>query len=132
MAIKFSKYHGCGNDFICIDGRELSIDYIPFAKQWCQRGFGVGADGILVLEESVVADFKMTVVNADGSIPEMCGNGLRCFIAYLIHQRLTNNTILRIETLAGIGGQYFGFSVSNPDGVYSDGEGCFSDESSRI
>ncbi len=102
MAIKFSKYHGCGNDFICVDGRGLTIDYALFAKRWCQRGFAVGADGVLFLEESAIADFKMTVVNADGSIPEMCGNGLRCFVAYLIHQALTTNTVLRIETLAGV------------------------------
>ena len=102
MSIKFSKYHGCGNDFICIDYRDQTFDLKTFAVKWCRRGFGVGADGVLALEESSLADFKMTVVNADGSIPEMCGNGLRCFVAFLIHQNWSNKSQLSIETDAGV------------------------------
>ena len=102
MLIKFSKYHGCGNDFICVDARSANIDLVAFAKKWCVRGFSVGADGILALDSSPMADFKMTVVNADGSIPEMCGNGLRCFVAYLVHQQLLDSTECLIETDAGI------------------------------
>jgi diaminopimelate epimerase len=102
MIIKFSKYHGCGNDFICIDARSLEIDLVECAKKWCVRGFSVGADGLLALESSATADFKMTVVNADGSIPEMCGNGLRCFVAYLVHQQFLQSSQCNIETDAGI------------------------------
>ena len=102
MLIKFSKYHGCGNDFICIDARSVEIDLVACAKNWCVRGFSVGADGLLALESSATADFKMTVVNADGSIPEMCGNGLRCFVAYLVHQQFFQSNHCNIETDAGI------------------------------
>ncbi|MEK9727448.1 MAG: diaminopimelate epimerase [Candidatus Margulisiibacteriota bacterium] len=102
MAIKFSKYHGCGNDFICVDARQTPLDFVNFATHYCQRGFSVGGDGALFLLDSKVADFKMMVVNADGSEPEMCGNGLRCFVAYLYHQKLTTKLTLTIETGAGI------------------------------
>ena len=102
MIIKFSKYHGCGNDFICLDVRTVQLDLIAFAKKACVRGFSVGADGILALQPSSIADFKMTVINADGSIPEMCGNGLRCFVAYLVHQQFLKSNQCDIETDAGI------------------------------
>jgi diaminopimelate epimerase len=102
MTIKFSKYHGCGNDFICLDARGLATDFVGMAKHWCRRGFSVGADGLVLVDDSTVADYKMIIVNADGSIPEMCGNGLRCFAAYLIDQDITSKKQLLIETGAGI------------------------------
>ena len=102
MAIKFSKYHGCGNDFICVDARRLSMDWVAVAKQWCRRRFSVGADGLVLLESSNVADIKMTIINADGTIPEMCGNGLRCLAVFAIHQQIVTTLEFSVETLAGI------------------------------
>ena len=80
MRIKFSKYHGCGNDFICLDLRQSNGNPISMAKTLCQRGFSVGADGLVGVALSQTADFKMVIINADGSVPEMCGNGLRCLL----------------------------------------------------
>ena len=65
-------------------------------------GFIGPADGVVAVQDSTTADFKMLIINADGSIPEMCGNGLRCFAAFLIHENITTKRQLKIETLAGI------------------------------
>ena len=108
MELSFSKYHGFGNDFICIDFRHQNVDFVALGKQLCSRHFSIGADGLLALLSSDVADFRMLVVNADGSIPEMCGNGLRCFVAFLHHLGLTHHSNLRIETDAGILGATIG------------------------
>ncbi|MGA0241836.1 MAG: diaminopimelate epimerase [Candidatus Marinamargulisbacteria bacterium] len=102
MALKFSKYHGYGNDFICIDARKESRDWALLAQDVCRRGFGVGANGLLIATESTVADIQMTVFNADGSIPEMCGNGLRCFAAYVNHEGIVQNHVMTVETGAGV------------------------------
>ena len=79
MLINFSKYHGCGNDFICIDGRNFTGCLQAFAKNICRRKYNVGADGLVVLQDSISADFKMLIINADGSIPEMCGKWFALF-----------------------------------------------------
>lgn len=84
MSIQFSKYHGTGNDFIMIDVRkndmtELSSDTI---KRLCDRHVGIGADGLIVLEESEKHDFKMVYYNADGKLGSMCGNGGRCIVGF--------------------------------------------------
>lgn len=81
----FSKYSGCGNDFILIDNRDkiFPIDNKKLVQKCCNRRFGVGADGIILLENSKNADFLMRVLNADGTEAEMCGNGLRCLGQYL-------------------------------------------------
>lgn len=82
--IPFSKYEGCGNDFIFIDNRQCPLH---FGKEnithLCHRQLGIGADGVILLEESVRADFCMRIFNADGGEAEMCGNGARCCIKYL-------------------------------------------------
>ncbi len=84
--IGFTKMVGAGNDFVILDFRRLSFDYrnsLPrLARFICQRKTGIGADGLLILEKSNKADFKMRVFNADGSEAEMCGNGLRCAVLY--------------------------------------------------
>ncbi len=102
--IDFRKYHGTGNDFILLNA--LNSD-IVFSKekimQICDRHFGVGADGILILLPSKVADYRMRILNSDGSEPEMCGNGIRCFVHYLYDLNLINNKkSITIETLGGI------------------------------
>ncbi len=102
MELNFSKYHGCGNDFICIDLRNIDIDPIPFAQNVCRRHFSVGADGVVALFESKTADYRMLIINADGSIPEMCGNGLRCFMAFLKDSNLITSDSILVETDAGV------------------------------
>lgn len=95
--------HGLGNDFIVIDGRFLNkLTYKALALKYCERNFGVGADGIIVLEKSKTADFKMIIYNADGSRPQVCGNGLRCLAKYIYDKGLSKNNTLNIETDAGI------------------------------
>ena len=102
MDLSFSKYHGCGNDFICVDFRGQTANFVTLSKRLCQRHFSIGADGLIVLLESHVADVRMLVVNADGSIPEMCGNGLRCFIAYIADLGLVGQPQISVETDAGV------------------------------
>lgn len=102
MELNFSKYHGCGNDFICIDLRKTDIDLIPFAQKICERHFSVGADGVVVVLDSKIADYRMLIINADGSIPEMCGNGLRCFMAFLKDSNLITSDSILVETDAGV------------------------------
>ena len=91
MHIPFSKYHGAGNDFILIDNREdiYPLDDPHLVRQWCDRHVGIGADGVLIVEKSAKADNKMRIFNADGSIPAMCGNGIRCAFDFL-----TKNTAI--------------------------------------
>ncbi len=101
MKLPFVKYHGAGNDFILIDLRHFSLsDPGLIARQVCQRKWGIGADGLLLLLPSSAADYRMQIFNADGSQPAMCGNGIRCLIDY-IHKRIGPEN-LRIETPAGI------------------------------
>ena len=83
-AVPFYKMSGGGNDFVLFDNRKaiLAKDYSKIAQEVCQRKFSIGADGILVLEKSDQADFRMVYYNADGSRAEMCGNGARCIARY--------------------------------------------------
>lgn len=84
MSIAFAKYHGTGNDFILIDNREekCALDDPDLIRFLCHRHVGIGADGVLLIESSELADMKMRIYNADASIPAMCGNGLRCAFAF--------------------------------------------------
>lgn len=103
MNIQFTKMHGIGNDFIVVDCRANPLpDPKAFAVKYCDRRFGVGADQLLLLYPSVVADFKMLIFNADGSEVEMCGNGIRCFAKYIWDRNISDKTVLDVETLAGI------------------------------
>lgn len=103
MKINFIKMHGLGNDFILIDCRQLKLNNLSMlAKKLCHRRFGVGADQMLLLFDSIHADFMMKIFNADGSEVEMCGNGIRCLAKYIWDRNLSDKKILHIETLAGI------------------------------
>jgi len=104
MNIDFTKYVASGNDFIAIDNRSGSISSLIYdlAKDMCARKFSVGADGLLVLEDSSSADIKMRIINPDGSEVEMCGNGLRCIALFAKELGVDKDNCLSIETIAGI------------------------------
>ncbi len=102
--LPFYKMHGGGNDFVLIDHRRACIpegEQPAFARKVCARQLGVGADGLILLEESSRADFSWRFYNADGSEPEMCGNGGRCAARFAVLNGLAPNN-LSFETLAGI------------------------------
>ena len=109
MTIPFLKVQGAGNDFLLIDAlgeraQRSQINWSALAPRICDRHFGVGADGILLAQESDVAAARMVIVNADGSDGEMCGNGFRCFAKYLVERAGFEATDgkLAIETGAGV------------------------------
>jgi diaminopimelate epimerase len=101
--LRFSKYHGAGNDFIHVDGMTETRDWSPLAIAMCERYTGAGADGLIVAEPSKHADIFMRVFNADGSEAEMCGNGMRTFAKYVIEEGLAQarGDRLHVETIAG-------------------------------
>lgn len=99
--IPISKFHGAHNDFIVLDARSTPVtDLVAFARRWCDRHAGVGADGVLVVGSSNRAPVSMRVINADGSEAEMCGNGVRCVARYLDERGAGGE--LDVDTLAGI------------------------------
>ena len=100
--MQFTKVHGLGNDFIIIDGRKETRDYAALAKKLCHRQTGIGADGLLIVENSERAEIRMRIVNEDGSEAEMCGNGIRCFAKYVFREGIVPKTEFGVETLAGI------------------------------
>ncbi len=102
--ISFKKMHGTGNDFILIDNRSGLIPYEnapEIAKKLCRRRFGIGADGLILIDNSRVADFKWHFYNADGSAAEMCGNGGRCAARFAKEMGIAGSA-LSFETLSGI------------------------------
>ncbi|MDP1836744.1 MAG: diaminopimelate epimerase [Chlamydiales bacterium] len=103
MQIRFSKYSGCGNDFIIIDNRSFffPLHNEHYVRQLCHRRLGIGADGIILLEPSSKSDFRMRILNSDGTEAEMCGNGIRCLMRFIV--RLYPNTSkCVVETGAGL------------------------------
>jgi len=105
VKIRFWKTHGLGNDYILIDNRRglLSEEILgSLANRLCKRRFSIGADGLLLLYNSTVADVKMRIFNADGSEAEMCGNGIRCLAKYCYQNNVVAKSSFQIETLAGI------------------------------
>jgi diaminopimelate epimerase len=100
VSIPFVKMVGAGNDFIIIEARE-GLDYVKFAKAVCARQNGIGADGVLVLDKSAQSDYRMRVINADGSEAQMCGNGARCMAAYIAANLKAVKPLFGMETLAG-------------------------------
>lgn len=103
--MKFWKMHGLGNDYIIVDNRNHQIseeDKSKLAKKLCERHFSIGADGLILAENSENADMKMLIFNSDGSEAEMCGNGIRCFSKFCYENNLVRKKVLLIETLAGL------------------------------
>jgi diaminopimelate epimerase len=99
----FFKYHGLGNDFIVLDRRKTGTDIdAETSRQLCDRRTGIGADGILSVLPSDVGFAKMVVHNADGGIAEMCGNGLRCAVKYLVDNSGEKPERIEVETGAGV------------------------------
>lgn len=98
--INFTKMQGAGNDFVVID-HVPGLDYCEFTKKVCDRHMGIGADGVLVLDESSSCDYKMSIINADGSQAEMCGNGARCMAVYIKNKFAVVPDVFSMETLAG-------------------------------
>jgi diaminopimelate epimerase len=95
--------HGCGNDYIYINCFEVEINNpSELSIQMSNRNFGVGSDGIVLILPSENADFRMRMFNADGSEAEMCGNAIRCVGKYVYDNKMTDNTTVTIDTLAGI------------------------------
>jgi diaminopimelate epimerase len=109
--MKFSKLQATGNDFILADARTMEVDWSKLARAMCDRHFGVGADGLILVQNSTSADLKMRLFNSDGSEAEVSGNGLRCFAKYAIEKGLTGKRSrqagqsyrpMTIETLSGV------------------------------
>ncbi|MDD6039455.1 MAG: diaminopimelate epimerase [bacterium] len=101
--MKFTKMQGCGNDYVYVNGFVEKIDNPEeLSRIVSDRHFGIGSDGLILINPSKVADFEMAMYNADGSRSEMCGNGIRCVAKYVYDYGLTDKTTITIETLAGI------------------------------
>lgn len=102
--LKFCKMHGCGNDFILVNGfaESLPADRGQLAERLCDRHFGIGADGLITLEPEAGYDFRMHIYQPDGSEAEMCGNGVRCAALFANWQGICQAAELNIATLAGL------------------------------
>jgi diaminopimelate epimerase len=105
MEVDFIKMHGIGNDFIIMDFYSEKIsdkfDFTQLAKKLCERHFGIGADGLILILPSEKYDLRMRIFNFDGSEAQMCGNGIRCFARYAYENGLTQKKKFSVETLAG-------------------------------
>lgn len=101
--MRFTKMEGCGNDYIYINCFEERVtDPGALAIAMSERHFGVGADGLVLILPSEIADFRMRMFNLDGSEGEMCGNAVRCIGKYVYERRLTEKTMVSLETMGGI------------------------------
>ncbi|HOL21257.1 MAG TPA: diaminopimelate epimerase [bacterium] len=101
--MEFFKMAGSGNDFVVIDNRGNTIsNRKKAAVLLCNRKFGIGADGLLLLEKSRSADIRMRIFNPDGSEAEMCGNGLRCIMLFAVRQGIVKGSRINVETGAGL------------------------------
>lgn len=110
--MKFTKMHGCGNDYIyvnCMKGMIENPEEV--AVKVSDRHFGIGSDGLILICPSEVADFRMAMYNADGSEGKMCGNGVRCIAKYVYEYGLTKKDKISIETKGGI--KYLDLTIEN-------------------
>ncbi|MCI9217526.1 diaminopimelate epimerase [Lachnospiraceae bacterium 42-17] len=110
--MKFTKMHGLGNDYIYVNCLEERIENPPAVARFVSdRHFGIGSDGLILINPSEKADFEMEMYNTDGSRSEMCGNGIRCVAKYVYDYGLTDKTSISVETLGGI--KYLELTVKN-------------------
>ena len=101
--MKFTKMHGCGNDYVYVDcTREMIPNPEQVAIQVSDRHFGIGSDGLILVCPSDKGDFRMRMFNADGSEGAMCGNGIRCVAKFVYDKGLTDKTRIAVETLGGM------------------------------
>ena len=101
--MKFTKMHGCGNDYVYVNLFEEQIENpAKVSIAVSDRHFGIGSDGLITIGASEIADFRMRIYNADGSEAEMCGNGIRCVAKYVYDHKLTDKTEITVETGAGV------------------------------
>ncbi|MBS1705804.1 MAG: diaminopimelate epimerase [Armatimonadetes bacterium] len=101
----FVKMHGIGNDFVmlnCFPERHCDLDWPSLSREMCDRRFGIGADGLILVEPGETAPFRMRMYNPDGSESEMCGNGIRCYARFALDQGLTACATIPVETGAGL------------------------------
>lgn len=114
--MKFTKMHGCGNDYIYVDcTKEMIPDPNGTALKLSDRHFGIGSDGLILVCPSEVADFRMAMYNSDGSEGAMCGNGIRCVAKFCYDKGLTDKEEIAIETKAGI--KYIQLTIENGKAV---------------
>ena len=101
--MKFTKMHGCGNEYVYVNLFEEQIENpAKVSIAVSDRHFGIGSDGLITIGASEIADFRMRIYNADGSEAEMCGNGIRCVAKYVYDHKLTDKTEITVETGAGV------------------------------
>ncbi len=101
--LKFIKMQGAGNNFVVFEDMEVKYnDLGTLAKKLCDRNFGIGGDGILVVRRSKIADIQMIIINSDGSYAGMCGNGIRCFAKYVFENNMVRKSEFTVETGDGI------------------------------
>jgi len=102
--MNFTKMQGAGNDFLLVETSDMQRDWSPVARAMCDRHFGIGGDGLLLVLPSDKADFRMRVFNPDGSEADACGNGLRCLVRYVVDRGLANSGAreILVETVSGI------------------------------
>ena len=110
--MKFTKMHGCGNDYIYVNCFEETVDDPKKTAIYVSdRHFGIGSDGLILICPSDKADFRMAMYNLDGSEGKMCGNGVRCIAKYVYDHHLTDKTRISLETLGGI--KYLDLNIKN-------------------
>lgn len=101
--MEFTKMEGCGNDYVYVNGFTNEIKNPNKLSEFVSnRNFGIGSDGLIVINPSDKADFRMNMYNADGSEGKMCGNGIRCVAKYVYDNKMTDKTTITVETLSGI------------------------------
>ena len=122
MKIGFTKMHGCGNDYIYVNGAEAAIDEGKkegVVRKLSDRHFGIGGDGVIFIHslsgEDAIADFEMEMYNADGSRAEMCGNGIRCVAKYVYDKGLTDKEKIRIASCGKV--KYLDLAIKEGKGA---------------
>lgn len=110
--MKFTKMHGCGNDYIYIDCLKENVkNESELAIKLSDRHFGIGGDGLILIKKGTAADFEMVMYNADGSRGAMCGNGIRCVAKYVYDNGYTDKTSFSIESMSAV--KYIDVTVEN-------------------